>query len=715
MGSSTKRAPAPRAEEPFDPSTLTSGNRPGSRLSRPRLGGKSQSMPEDDEGNSSASKGRVRTAVKLTHRSHSMPVDHDFPNPMQQLDESATNSSSKGRVRTTLRLTRPRGWTRSQSLPLEEVRDAELSKRQQDDSTGSGNKRRNRNGLSLDFLRRRSSQTKYGPASKDADGNSKGEGSTSEDSQEGPLGDFHEERTQSLENLLAQRTKVVSQQTSPRKLDNDDISVDPRQISDPSETLDYYCATAILQHSCLEGICGAYYSVLEDPQSPPRGLSEDPTVQESIECIFASQLEKGIGSWNEEDEEEDRGAFQSSVDKPECLMSPDVLFHSRSNRCDRSSSTPLSQQRRKRYQTASLTNVGTYDPTIPEDDTALKEDPFSCPCAASQIPALNPKDWPQAPLLLRPTPGSNTIIKGVRFGNTKEYFWEPDSHLSWSESLAQTWGAPWQTKPRAGCCEKCAILPINNGNEKHGESLVIDFETDLFEGSLLLRLRFSEGSTREPYDDSKGYFRGVNRRYQAIVRGRFKKEIPLTELVTGFRLKRSCGKLPPKWILRGGLKVISFFAPQVQAKFEGDQPYSLTPLGSTPQVIRVDAEETDLLEDNREEPTAANITLLGESSLATSSLQRARARKKAFDRLYARESKEPKADPSKIYSFEFLQHLFNFQEFSMEFGSMLGSVELEDILDGQPLQFMASHGDVPLWSFDIWHECLWEKAKKHNA
>jgi hypothetical protein len=165
----------------------------------------------------------------------------------------------------------------------------------------------------------------------------------------------------------------------------------------------------------------------------------------------------------------------------------------------------------------------------------------------------------------------------------------------------------------------------------------------------------------------------------------------------------------------GSLEVISFFAPQLQAKFEGDQPYSLTPLGSTPQVIRVDTEETDLLESDREEPTAANITLLGESSLATSSLQRARTRKKAFDRLYVQKSKEPKADPSKIYSFEFLQHLLNFQEFSIELGSMLGSVELEDILEGQPLQVMASHGDVPLWSFDIWHECLWEKAQKHKA
>jgi hypothetical protein len=163
------------------------------------------------------------------------------------------------------------------------------------------------------------------------------------------------------------------------------------------------------------------------------------------------------------------------------------------------------------------------------------------------------------------------------------------------------------------------------------------------------------------------------------------------------------------------MKVLSFFAPQLDAKFEGNRPYSLTPLGSTPQSIAVDPEEEDLLDGAREEPTDASRTLLGERSLATSSLQRAKSRKKAFDKLFVHKSTEPKTDISKTYTFEFLQHLFNFQDFSMELGSMLGNLQLEEILNGQPLQVMASHGDQPLWSFDVWHECLWEKANQHDS
>ena len=105
---------------------------------------------------------------------------------------------------------------------------------------------------------------------------------------------------------------------------------------------------------------------------------------------------------------------------------------------------------------------------------------------------------------------------------------------------------------------------------------------------------------------------------------------------------------------------------------------------------------------------------MGMATQAPSSLQRARARKKAFDKLYAHSSTDLKTDPSKVYTFEFLQHLFNFKEFSVELGSMLGSVPLAPMLDGQALPIMATHSDSDrrLWSFDVWHESLVVTGKK---
>jgi hypothetical protein len=472
-------------------------------------------------------------------------------------------------------------------------------------------------------------------------------------------------------------------------------------------SFDFNCATAILGQSYLELCGGSYNHIFSDYPSLP----EDPTVQESVECVFEYQLQNGLEPWDDNEE------FVQQNNRSLELQSPALLQQSRLNRSTRGRSlmSQQSQQSIKRYQQVSLRYLGSYDPALsPVSTGGVETDQCEsssiCQCAKSDLPALNPKDWPQAPLLLRPTPGSGTRIKGIRFTKETEHLWTPESNTEWPDMLAKKWGKESHACSY-GCCERCAILPINNGNESSGDSLIIDFETDEFEGSFLLRLRFTEGTTPEPYDDSKGYFEGMNRRYQAVVRGRFKKSIPFTELATGFQYKRPCGKLPPKWILRGGIKVISFFAPQLDAKFEGDRPHTLSPLGSTPQSIAVEDEASNLLDGLREEPKDASRTLLAESSLAESSLQRGKFRKRNFDKLFVQESLEPKTDPSKTYTFEFLQHLFNFQNFSIELGSMLGSVQLEEILDGQPLQVMATHGDKPLWSFDIWHECLWERAR----
>jgi hypothetical protein len=554
--------------------------------------------------------------------------------------------------------------------------------------------------------------------------------------------------------MVMQHTRVVAHSHSPPRTSSPPVSPiaeeplleDDSQEEEPVAVGRFECATAILQHSYLERICGGSgvnnsfdsddndYGLLDPTKQKLQqqqqqqqqkhrrrhchSLSEDPTVQDSIECIFASQLEDGLELWGEEDEEMQQEVQQVSKRRSD-LVSPAELQQSRMNRKDRKDSTSFSmKQSRKRYEQASLMYVGTFDPTIEHEEIKVTDghpDPLPCRCTSSLLPALEPKDWPQFPVLLRPTPGSSTRAKAVRFCNSTEPLWVPGSHLTWSDRLARHWERKCEEQPHFACCEHCAPLPMNNGNEEPGHSLVIDFESDLFEGSLLVRLRYAEGTTPEPYDDSKGYFKGVNRRYQALVRGRFKKSIPFTEMVTGFRCERKFGKLPAKWVLRSGLKVVSFFAPQLDAKLEGERPHSLTPLGSTPQSITIDdPESVKPLEDPTGEPVEGHRTLMGLQSDAPTSLQRAKFRKKAFDKLFVQKSQEPMADVSKIYTFEFLQHLVNFQDFSIELGNMLGSVELGEVLDGQPLQIMAAYGDQLLWSFDLWHESLWEQAKAHD-
>ena len=619
---------------------------------------------------------------------------------------------------------------------------------------------------------------------------------------------------------VAERTRVVpNAHSSIPKRNTPTLHEEDEEELETQEAEKAHCsATSILHHTyfpVLDSLCGtptaennrgmsfSDYPRLNNFKNQLYNtacMSDDPTVQESIECIFASQLEDGIKLWDDDDDDgivddDDCGPaglrsfasleqVRSSSPTAETLVSPAGVHQSRMNRKDRKDSSKSllfanMTQTKKRYEQASLVYVGTFDPSTPKnnpgstrrmgessfhDDAStvysnLPSDPLPCACHSSFLPSVEPKDWPQAPIALRPTPGKGTKVKAIRFSNSTEPLWVPGSHLTWNQRLEQHWGRQTEEElrkkrdlqPHYACCEECVLLPINNGNEKPGESLVTDFETEFFEGTLLLRIRYSEGTTPEPYDDNKGYFKGMNRRYQCCIRGRFKKALPFTQLTTGFRLDRQFGNLPSKWVIKSALKVVRFFAPQLDIKMEGiKHPYSRAPLGSTPQCINVDETEEEYqvkeisgcdntsassdddkilyvedsnvqmnnIEGKLVESSEARRSILGigADSDRTTPIQRAKMRKKAFDKLYAEKSPFPKTDPTKIYTFEFLQHLFNFQEFSIELGSMLGSIPLEDILDGQPLPLMACYaGEHPLWSFDIWNECLWERAKEYDA
>lgn len=486
--------------------------------------------------------------------------------------------------------------------------------------------------------------------------------------------------------------------------------------------------TAILQHSFLFCNTGRENDKDDDKDEDihlknkrTRRLTEDPTVQESIECVFASQLEEGLLH---------EMLWESTTDD-EGLKSPAMLLQSRSqSRLGSLTTTSHHRNPKKTFKTRSLVHIGTYDAVtgIMSDSppkTKLKkalEIPsaslhgVTCSCSKGRkTPSLLPSDWPQYPLMLRV--GSGTVVKGIRFSAQQKCLWKAGDTHTWKDALERHWGKSSKADTPNFGCPKCMTLPINNGNEPPGESLVVDFESNLWVGTLLLRLRFSEGTTVDKYDDSKGYFAGMNRRYQAVITGFPKKVIPISHYVTGLQLEREAGKLPAKWILKGALKLLQFFAPQLECRLDHDRPYSLTPLGSTPQMFGVDClNKSSDIENKLEEPKEGVRTLLGQASSASSSLARAKLRKKALDKAFLQETSHPQLTPQHEYTMEFLQHLFSFQTFEMELGSLIGNYQLKDLLNGQPLQLMAMEKSTmnKLWSFDIWHECLVDDSLKHD-
>ena len=329
--------------------------------------------------------------------------------------------------------------------------------------------------------------------------------------------------------------------------------------------------------------------------------------------------------------------------------------------------------------------------------------------------------------MLRPSPNTSTTIRGIRKATEKEY------------------------QPFPGFCLGC-ILPVNTGRELPGESLVIDFESKHFCGTVLFRIKnIPEVSAC----GSKSYFHGKKRRFQAVVKGNFKTSLRMSECVTGQLFDRPPGKLPAKWIVTSFIKFVSVLAPQLEATLDAREPRFLSPLVSTahtvlekdvqcrktepsPSTEQADDDDNDDdddclhkyhvmlagatdMEEYVEEPSAIEYTSIMKympgSRDGGSTVRRQKIRKKAYNHIFASKADEPRFQLDKEYTFEFYQHLLRFDDsLALDVGRA-GMVDLAPITDGQPIKFMSAHKDIHtgtldmLWSFDIWHESLYSYAQ----
>jgi hypothetical protein len=332
--------------------------------------------------------------------------------------------------------------------------------------------------------------------------------------------------------------------------------------------------------------------------------------------------------------------------------------------------------------------------------------------------------------MLRPSPNTSTTIRGIRKAPENEYQHFP------------------------GFCLGC-ILPINTGRELPGESLVIDFESKYFCGTVLFRIKNIPEVSSSPAcgGASTSYFHGKKRRFHAVVKGKFKTSLRMSECVTGQLFDRPPGKLPAKWIVTSFIKFVSVLAPQLEATIDAKEPRFLSPLVATahtvlekdddappscetePSILTEESDDclynnhvytgaTDM-EDNVEEPSAEESTSImkyvrGVSKHAGVPIaKRQKIRKKAYNHIFASKAKEPRFQLDKEYTFEFYQHLLRFDDsLAIDMGHTIGGqVDLAPITDGQPIKFMSAHKDTHtgkldmLWSFDIWHESLYSYAQ----
>ena len=404
----------------------------------------------------------------------------------------------------------------------------------------------------------------------------------------------------------------------------------------------------------------------------------------------------------------------------------------------------------------------------PSDDlptsSSLKVDTH-LPLCIDKVPPLS--DWNQTPLLLTATPGSSGMcIRRIRRISERSYFETPEPHHS-----------------NACDYKKKIQLPINNGKEHPSNTRVIDFETNLFAGTALFRIRGCNGwkSAGDSGCDSTthDYFAKQNRKFQMVIRGQFKSKVIMADCMSGLLLdhqlitsssmncvdgfacsdecalsdnrndiqKSRRGKsskkdgLPSKLALRTAVKVAGVFSPRMDADLECASPRILSPLCSTAQTINVSRTMegciSPRLEASLAEPifhsAASLVNDLYQSTTKhphTVSANSVQYRKCAFDAVYdahvnsSSADASPCFDPDAEYTFEFLQHLIDYNDLSLDCGKIIGKVKLGGALRGQPVRFVSvvkrggTNDDVSaggslnmdtfdcLWSFDLWHKSL---------
>lgn len=249
----------------------------------------------------------------------------------------------------------------------------------------------------------------------------------------------------------------------------------------------------------------------------------------------------------------------------------------------------------------------------------------------------------------------------------------------------------------------CVNTPVSNllmapevGQGACPLGVPFNFSSELFEGKCLLR--FKDVSSDDPAGDAN-YFLGRRRLFQAIVQGKFKKELPVSDVLTGHEFARPLQRLPPSWMVRAGTNLIRRLAPGTEFRLNETQPRALSILAATAQVLSADApgNEPDITDNDIKEDVSMFGGIFGNGTATVPQ------RKKHLSD--PRRAKDYTFDTDSVYTFDFYQSLLDCKSYSLDLG--FTKVGLSKSLDGQPIQVLAKTRDGRyLWSFQIWNESL---------
>eukprot|EP00915_Cephaloidophora_sp_WS-2016_P008289 GHVH01011437.1.p1 GENE.GHVH01011437.1~~GHVH01011437.1.p1 ORF type:complete len:553 (+),score=77.33 GHVH01011437.1:284-1942(+) len=242
---------------------------------------------------------------------------------------------------------------------------------------------------------------------------------------------------------------------------------------------------------------------------------------------------------------------------------------------------------------------------------------------------------------------------------------------------------------------------------------VYEFETDLFKGKILIRIR-NVGTCGE-------YFEGRRRVHQCVVQGRFKRVMGLDEVWGGQVFQKPWRKLPPNWVVRAALSAVKILSPSmIERLLDEHSPFVVYPYISLPQKMNISRPG--------EEPDIASTVGIPEDCALLGGDFKANATNASFRRRYFTNLSRLKGFkflPDLVYSFEDYQDLFDFKDFMYKI--RVTNIDIADKLVNEPIEMCAlqfkpssldrstveeefyaaarQHDNLPyLWRVQLWNE-----------
>jgi len=226
----------------------------------------------------------------------------------------------------------------------------------------------------------------------------------------------------------------------------------------------------------------------------------------------------------------------------------------------------------------------------------------------------------------------------------------------------------------------------------------IEFETDLFKGKILFRVKNVKTSTAVAEDLDK-YFKGRRRVKQVVVQGRFKESFPISDVHFGDVYGKPLNISP---IVKIASPIFQQLVPGVIIDLASETPKVVAPMAGEAKTLSVDkpGSEPDICSITFEE----NTLLLGE-----------------FDSIYHRKkilrtsqtASEYHYDPSLCFTWEFYDDIIDVAAYAANLPILRTPYSLAYFLNKQPFTFSAiAKGEKEIFKFRIYHEILVEDKVK---